>query len=229
MSDLQKQVDALAPWYHDITLPGGIQTGGWKGIAHVWENIRKCREPIVANYAGAAVLDLGSWDGGWAFEAEAMGAKTVVAYELGIVGRLEHFLLCRAALNSRVIPMYGMDAERVDEMTSQFVKEYGQFDIVQHLGLLYHLKNPMRSLEAARRVIKTGGYLLIETAGIRGEGAGMLSNDGSKIYEDQFTYWAPTTDCLLYMLGQSGFRLKPDTLSVRDETIPRIALIAEAI
>lgn len=37
-----------------------------------------------------------------------------------------------------------------------------QFDIVQHLGLLYHVRDPLLTLSQARSVIKTGGYLLFE-------------------------------------------------------------------
>ncbi|WP_353936474.1 DUF1698 domain-containing protein [uncultured Brevibacillus sp.] len=38
------------------------------------------------------------------------------------------------------------------------------FDIVQHTGLLYHVRDPLWTISQARSVVKTGGHLLIETA-----------------------------------------------------------------
>jgi hypothetical protein len=40
----------------------------------------------------------------------------------------------------------------------------GGFDIVQHLGVLYHLPNPMLSLAQCRSVPKESGSLLLEMA-----------------------------------------------------------------
>lgn len=227
-AELQARVDALAPWYHDIDLGQGVRTVGWQGIAHVWAHIRKVRAAIAAEYVGATVFDLGSWDGGWAFEAEMLGARNVLACELGVEKRLEHFLFAREARGSRVLPCYGADAERIDEFTAQYMVEHGKADIVQHCGLLYHLKNPIRSIEATRRVIKTGGLLLLETAGAKDERAVMLSNRGSGVYVDPWTFWAPTPDALIYMLGLGGFDVLTETVSVLDDAVPRIALIARA-
>lgn len=229
---IHAEVDRLGremPWYHDVALPFGVRTGGWKGIAHLWENIRNVRAAVAPGYVGASVLDLGSWDGGWAFEAEDLGAARVVAFESGIRGRLEHFMFCRQQRNSAVIPMYGADAERADVFLGPYLFEYGKFDIVQHLGLLYHLKNPMASLEAARRVIKPHGVLLLETAGDRDTRSIMRSNDNSAIYRDAWTFWAPSLGCLTYMLEQSGFRARPASVSVVEDDIPRICLIADPI
>lgn len=230
---IQAEVDRLGremPWYHDIELPFGIRTRGWQGISHLWENIRKVRAGIEKEYLlGGSVLDLGSWDGGWAFEAEALGASQVVAMESGIRGRLDHFLFCREQRKSAVIPMYGADAERADMFLGPYLFEYDKFDIIQHLGLLYHLKNPMASLAAARRVIKDDGILLLETAGDRDTRSIMRSNDNSAIYRDAWTFWAPSLGCLTYMLEQSGFRARQQSVSVVEDDIPRICLIADPI
>lgn len=231
-AQIKAEVDrlgAISPWYHDIRLSPNVTTGGWAGIHHVWGLIRTVRFAIEEKYRGATVLDLASWDGGWAFEAEDLGAKTVVAFELGIVNRLEHFLFCRGIRNSKVIPMYGADAERADEFLASFVSEYGKFDVIQHMGLLYHLKNPMRSLEAARRIIKPDGVLLLETAGAIDRRPVMLSNHESSIYEDRWTYWAPTESALRYMLLESGFQVREGFVGMAGGEKPRIALLADPI
>lgn len=225
--NIKEQMTALGPWYHDIEIVPGVRTEGWKGIAHVWQHIRGVREKIKPQYTGANVLDLGSRDGMWAFEAEELGAKNVVALELGVMNLLDRFLFARTHRNSRVIPCYGADAERVDEFTGQFSRELGEFDIVQHFGLLYHLKNPIRSLESVRRVMKTGGTLILETAGAEGQAPVMLSNEGSQVYVDEWTYWAPTARCMTYMLKESGFAQRD--MSVLHDDTPRLCLTADAI
>lgn len=226
--ELRAKVNALGPWYHDINL-GDVKTGGWNGIRHVWAHIQTVRARLALKYEGANVLDLGSREGMWAFEAEVWSARNVVALELGVQNLLEKFLFCRAVRGSRVLPCYGADAERTDEFVGQFVKEFGAFDIVQHLGLLYHLKNPIRSLESCRRVMKTGGTLLLETAGSVDDRAVMLSNKDSKVYTDEWTYWAPTVEGLTYMLEVSGFSVVPESVSILRDDVPRICLLAKAV
>src|SRR5262245_23663151 len=91
------------------------------------------------------------------------------------------------------------------------------FDIVQHLGLLYHLRDPLLSLSQARSVLRQGGHLLIETAVVAEETASyMLFNgvppDTARIYEDVTTWWAPTIRCLREMLRASLFAPLDETL-----------------
>ena len=40
------------------------------------------------------------------------------------------------------------------------------FDVIQHLGLLYHLRDPMLSLSQSRSCLRTGGHILIETGAV---------------------------------------------------------------
>ena len=62
------------PWVHSIELPGGVVTPGSgppnKAIMSLFDTI---------DFTGKVVLDIGFWDGLWAFEAEKRGAKTVYA------------------------------------------------------------------------------------------------------------------------------------------------------
>ena len=76
-------------WYHKIDLGNGIITPGrdyekmWQSTSCVMNNI---------NYEGKRVLDLGSLDGYWAFEAEKRGASTIVATDARFEG-YENLLL----------------------------------------------------------------------------------------------------------------------------------------
>src|SRR5919198_3192254 len=72
--ELIEQARALA-WYHTLELPGLVTEG--------WFDLR----PYVRHYGlpermdGMRALDVGTWDGFWAFEMERRGAE-VVALDL---------------------------------------------------------------------------------------------------------------------------------------------------
>jgi tRNA (mo5U34)-methyltransferase len=64
-------------WYHVIELADGEVTDGWFDL-----------RPYVGHYGiperldGLRVLEIGTWDGFWAFELERRGAAEVVALDL---------------------------------------------------------------------------------------------------------------------------------------------------
>jgi tRNA (mo5U34)-methyltransferase len=153
-----------------LELPGGIVTPGWFDLRpHVarlpWPDVR-----------GRRCLDVGTYDGFYAFELERRGASEVVALDLadhtswdwplaarsrGPEGLAElagekgaGFLAAREALGSSVdrrqLSVYELSPERV-----------GSFDVVVCGSLLLHLRDPVRALEAIRSVCH-GWFLSIE-------------------------------------------------------------------
>ncbi|HEY6772258.1 MAG TPA: DUF1698 domain-containing protein [Solirubrobacterales bacterium] len=238
-------------WYHSIDLGDGIVTPGGKEFEPVWANIREARRQV--DYDGKTVLDLGSMEGMWAFEAEQLGAETVLATDCyyeedGPLGNpLERFLLCRAVLDSKVLPYYNVSPYRLSERLDLFLHERHpdrppaerRFDIVQHLGLLYHLRDPLLSLSQSRSVINLGGLLLIETAVVADDEASYMLFNGlppdQRIYQSATTWWAPTIECLHEILLASLFRPLPDSMSVtepyreREHMLQRAALVCEAV
>lgn len=201
-------------WYHKINLGDDIITPGLD-LEPVWDTIRDCRESF--DYRDKRVLDIASFDGMWAFEAEKLGASQVVATDC-YLETYHNFLFCKEALGSKVIPYYNVSPYEIFNRLDVFLQEnWGNqkpydrmFDIVQHFGLLYHLRDPLYTLSQSRSVIKTGGILLIETAAVINEdGSFMLFNgvppQKQRIYDDLTTWWAPTIPCLKEMLRASLF------------------------
>jgi tRNA (mo5U34)-methyltransferase len=153
-------------WYHTIDLGDGVVTPGFfdtrATVAHV---------PLPASLAGRRCLDVGTWDGFWAFELERRGAAAVTAVDiedpdrwdwppqsrLGAANaeRLRYlaefksagasFALAREALGSSVeridCSVYDLRPERV-----------GTFDFVFLGSLLLHLRDPVGALAAVRSV-----------------------------------------------------------------------------
>lgn len=232
-------------WYHKIDLGGGIVTPG-HDFDPIWNLIRSVRNRI--DYQGKTVLDLGSIEGMWAFEAENLGAATVVATDVYYHKVVKRFHFCKEVLGSAVVPYYNVSPYCLEERLDVFLQENWEeqkpydrlFDIVQHLGLLYHLQNPMLSLAQARSVMKGGGTLLFETAAVTNVEQPVMLFNGSpggkrRIYEDTTTWWAPTLSCLKEMLKATLFEMDRNSVAVLRQNvcegmeISRVAMTARAI
>jgi tRNA (mo5U34)-methyltransferase len=216
MSSIPERIAARRYWYHKIKLPDGTTTPGMN-LEPIWENIRSVRSLVP--YAGTRVLDIASFDGLWAFEAEERGAAEVVATDC-LYNTFGNLLLIREILQSSVVPYFNVSpynlSDRLDIYFEENFESKGQhsrrFDIVQHLGLLYHLRDPLWSLSQARSVLKTGGKFLFEGEVILDrEDSSMVFNGlpgTTRIRDNVSVWWSPTIPCLHEMLRASF--LEPD-------------------
>ena len=204
-----------------MDLGNGLTTPGYPWH-ELWDNTRLVRANV--DYRGKAVLDLGSWDGMWAFEAEAIGASVVVAtdclnyWQVPWHQGMNNLMLVREALFSGVIPLWNVCPTRLRDRLDGILFSHAAlkdgFDIVQHLGLLYHLRDPLFSLAQTRAVLRDGGVLVLETAvHAKDENCTMHFNAGGKaIYDDFTTWWAPTLPCLREMLRTSLFVVEEERI-----------------
>jgi len=210
-------------WYHKIDLGDGVVTPGLD-LEPVWDIIRKTRDQF--DYRDKRVLDIASFDGMWAFEAEKLGASQVVATDC-YLDTYNNFLFCKEALGSRVIPYYNISPYDLYRRLDVFLQEnWGDqkpydrlFDVVQHFGLLYHLRDPMYTLSQSRSVVKTGGLLLVETGAIVDKDDSFMLFNGvppqtQRIYDDTTTWWAPTIPCLKEMLRASFFEPIEESVAI---------------
>lgn len=155
--DLDSKRDQEAPddlWFASpFDFDGdGKNTKPW----HVQRRFRRRMRllQIPENLAGKTVLDMGSWDGFWAFECERRGAKVLALDNWVSERHYRTFLYARDRLGSK-IDHRRMDAHDVSPET------IGKFDIVLCCGLLYHLRHPLAALERIRSV--TLDRLILET------------------------------------------------------------------
>jgi SAM-dependent methyltransferase len=200
-------------WYHKIRLADGIVTPGFD-LEPLWDQVRKVRDTV--DYKGKTVLDIASFDGMFAFEAEKRGANRVIATDC-LYKSFENFLFCREVLQSSVFPYYNVSPYNLtDRLNVYFQENYEElpedrrFDIVQHFGLLYHLRDPMLSLLQARSVLKPGGILILETDFIMDSNESKMVFNGlpenARVRDNYSVWWAPTKLCLLEMLQASLFQ-----------------------
>ncbi len=220
--ELVKELQRFRYWYHKIQLSPSITTPG-REMDVLWNHVRAVRSHV--DYKDKAVLDIASFDGLFAFEAESLGASRVVATDC-LYRTFDNFMFCREVLGSRAIPYYNISPYNlVDRLDVLLDENYGdevnphdrRFDIVQHFGLLYHLRDPMLSLSQARSVLKPGGQLIIESDVVMGvDDSFMLFNglpNASRVRDNYSVWWAPTKTCLFEMLEATMFRVRKETYS----------------
>ncbi len=235
---IERRVEELKPWYHKIDLGHGIVTPGFD-FDDQWVGTRAVMDSI--SYEGKTVLDLASWDGYWAFRAERKGASMVVSSDARLMG-YRNLLFCREILESDVIPMCNVP---IQELTTRLstIGLPEKYDVLHHLGLLYHLRDPMLSFAQARKVISEDGVMLLETAFIDDdENSYMAFNglEGNYHFYGPSDTWAPTRLCLKEMLIRSLFepvheelwRVKPPcpaAVAKGQKPVGRLAMLARPI
>ena len=121
-------------WYHSFELPDGTSMHGAMSLEHQFQ--RYAAFPLPADLRGNRVLDIGTWDGWFAFEAERHGAAVTAVDCVEVPGFLEIHHKLSSHVDYRVLDVYQLPQAGL-----------GRFDIVFFLGVLYHVKHPLLALE----------------------------------------------------------------------------------
>jgi 2-polyprenyl-3-methyl-5-hydroxy-6-metoxy-1,4-benzoquinol methylase len=138
-------------WYHKIELVGGRVTPGCESD-HLWSPIK--REMHRVDFRGKRVLDIGTWDGLWSFEAEGPGASSVLATD---INTQRSFTDQGPATFEFAKRIRGSKVEYKEVSVHNLDSLEQQFDIVVFFGVLYHLRFPLLGLARIRNVLKDGG------------------------------------------------------------------------
>jgi tRNA (mo5U34)-methyltransferase len=195
--ELRKRVSEIQ-WFHTIDLGNGVVT---PGVDNTPRKLAKIRMPN--DLSGQTVLDIGAWDGFFAFEAERRGARRVLATDSfcwsgQAWGTRRGFELARQALDSQV-------EDKLIDVMDLSPAAVGLFDLVLFLGVLYHLRHPLLALEKVSSV--TGRHLIVETEvdmiGIHPPA--MRFYAGRELNDDPTNWWAPNPPALYAMLQDVGF------------------------
>lgn len=224
MTTLQSQggdsaAPELAPWFHNLHLPGGRRTAPDHPLgdfpAFKW---RQIAPHLPADLTGARALDIGCNAGFYSFELARRGAD-VLAIDVD-----EHYL--RQA--SWAAGELGLE----DRVTLRRLGVYDlatlaaePFDVVLFLGVLYHLRHPLLALDLiAPRV---AGTLVVQTLtmpgderaeppadldiderdALRAPGWPAMAFVERDLAGDPTNWWAPNAACVEAMLRSSGLRI----------------------
>jgi tRNA (mo5U34)-methyltransferase len=215
---MSSQIAALAPWFHNLHLPDGIQTapehplGDFPSVK--W---RQIAPHVPADLTGWRVLDIGCNAGFYSFELARRGAA-VTAIDID-----PHYLK-QARWAARI---YGLQ-DRVDFRQGSVYELAGareEYDLVWFLGVLYHLRHPLLALDILRGI--TRRQMVLQTLTMPGEevfetpgSVGLFEREyltrpgwprmafiEHALAEDPTNWWAPNHACVEAMVRSAGFRI----------------------
>lgn len=164
-------VDFSHLWYHTIDLPDGRCTPGQFDTRAAPAEV-----PWPAEVADGRCLDVGTFDGFWAFELERRGAREVVAMDVddpeSLDWAFDHKVSGPAGVRARrsergpgfvqAAAALGSMARRISCSVYDLSPEVeGEFDVVLCGALLPHLRDPVLALERIRSVC-TGVLIAVE-------------------------------------------------------------------
>jgi tRNA (mo5U34)-methyltransferase len=187
-------------WHQSFELAPGVWTPGVSPVPWLCQTAQ-----IPADLTGRTVLDIGTTNGGTAFELERRGAARVVAVDIFDsewfgVRALTEFLESKVEFVQATV--YEL-AERFPE----------PFDLVICWGVLYHLRHPLLALDNLRAI--TGQAASLETVvcdselprRLRGERVARFYRR-DELGGDSSNWFAPTLAMLEDWCGSSGFAVQ---------------------
>lgn len=171
--ETRAELDAL-DWYHTVEAGDGYATPGWVDCRPVVDKVL-----IPERLDGLRVLDVGTWDGFWAFELERRGAEVVTLDIEDPDGwdwppRMRDGVAADERRQVVATTQLGVGFARLHEIRgSSVVQErlsvyeisrdrLGTFDLVVVGSILLHLRDPVAALAAIHRV--AGGPVVLNEA-----------------------------------------------------------------
>jgi tRNA (mo5U34)-methyltransferase len=218
MITTQQEVEKLGPWFHNIHLPDGTQTSPHHVLGDFpsfkWNEIQPF---IPADLKGWRVLDVGCNAGFYSLELAKRGAQV-----LGI--DVDPHYLRQAAWVARQF-----DLEHQVEFRQMQVYDVAHldqdFDLIWYMGVFYHLRYPMLSLDILSQKLKR--MMIFQTLTMPGEEVAQVPQDldidqrdkmqqagwpkmafiENKLAGDITNWWAPNHAGIEAMLRSCGLRI----------------------
>lgn len=181
-------------FYHSIPLPDGSVLEGILSLDVL--NRRVSEFPIPADLTGKRVLDIGTWDGFFAFEMERRGASVVAIDSTEI----ENFYVAKELLGSNV-------EYHVQDVYDLTPERNGYFDIIFFMGVLYHLKHPLLALERVCECTRDMAIVesFVASEGISSDAPAMEYYETTELLGQTDNWCGPNVKCLLAFCRSAGF------------------------
>jgi tRNA (mo5U34)-methyltransferase len=209
-------------WYHTLELAPGLETPGWFDLRPLAPRI------LPPSLEGQRCLDIGTFDGFWAFEMERRGARDVLGIDIldpyrwdwpansdeATISALAErkregvgFELARRAFNSSVerreLSVYDLDRER-----------HGGYDLVYVGSLLLHLRDPVGALMRVRSICD--GTLIVCDAIDLGKTRRFARQPVATLDAvGRPWWWKPNLAGLVRMVEAAGFELAEPPARIR--------------
>jgi tRNA (mo5U34)-methyltransferase len=219
-AELERRIASNHDWYHTIELAPGVETPGIVDVRPIVSRV-----PMPASLAGKRCLDVGTWDGFWAFEMERRGAAEVHAVDVPDPYRWDWPARARIResydggkenleqikRNGNGFPIVrdaiGSSVERHEMTVYEISPEaLGTFDFVYVGSILLHLRDPVGALERIRSV--TGAEIVFNDCVEYVLSKLLRRTPMARLdAEDRVWWWQPNLAALESMIEQAGFEI----------------------
>ena len=217
-ADVDVAIAEMAPWFHNLHLPGGIQTAPSHALGDFphskWVEIAPY---VPGDLSGWTVLDVGCNAGFYSFELAHRGAH-VTAIDLDA-----HYLRQAewAARQFGLQDQVRFHQRQVYELAADPLT----YDLVWFMGVFYNLRYPLLALDILAR--KTKRLMMFQTMTMPGDevleappdltlderewmcqsGWPRMAFIEKRVAGDPTNWWAPNHSCVLAMLRSCGLRV----------------------
>jgi tRNA (mo5U34)-methyltransferase len=205
-------LEGVPMWFHTFALDGGgVYTPG------IARDHRYRLQAIPEDFRDTRVLDVGTFDGFYAFLAERRGAARVVAVDneqyIGwIASRFGIQLEPGAGFRTIARLLHSsVEYRRLDALELERLGE--TFDVIFCFGILHRVEAPLTLLRVLGACVAPGGRIILETYGAPGEQEApcVLVHEYGEVYaRDDAVYWGfsrASLDRLGRLAGLNGFEM----------------------
>lgn len=225
--ELRPRLTKWEPWSIRVDFSNGLSTKDFvKRVPFSEHPLSKFRaaEPAIpfAELAGGRLLDIGCNSG---YNSIHVAQKYKMSC-LGVDVVPRHIEVSRFFAE-----LAEVDAQYTLGSAETF-SEPGAFDVVVHFGTLYHLRNPLLSLETTFNNLRPGGYLALETQVYDHPDDPNVCCFMHMQNNDHTNFWALSTSVLKKCLELQGFGGVREILKVvpaqgLEQYMSRIILVAQ--
>jgi 2-polyprenyl-3-methyl-5-hydroxy-6-metoxy-1,4-benzoquinol methylase len=224
--ELRDRLKNWEPWSHRVDFSNGVSTKDFKRLTPFNErplhkfSLVEAAIPF-AELSGGKLLDIGCNAG---YNSIHAAAKYGVS-STGVDVEPRHIEVSRFFSD-----LAGVDAEFHIGSAETFSRP-NEFNVVLHFGTLYHLPNPVLSLQVTFANLRPGGYLALETQVYDHPEDPNICYFMYMQNNDETNFWALSTSVLTKCLELLGFREIQQLLKVVPaqglaEHMARIILVA---
>lgn len=147
---IPKELQSLAPFFHDIDLGSGSNTA--PEIYRVRDAINLFFPPLLKLFEGSLknlrILDVGCNCGGFSFAASKYGAKEIIGIDAD-EKNIKQANAIKKYLGVKNVKFLRLNAEEISE------KNLGNFNLTILAGIIYHLEDPIGTMRKISNVTKS--------------------------------------------------------------------------
>jgi tRNA (mo5U34)-methyltransferase len=218
-AEQRRQIEALGPWFHNLHLPGGLQTAPEHFLGGDFPRFKwlQIADWLPKDLGGWRVLDVGCNAGFYSFELARRGAS-VLAIDV------DARYLAQARWAAEQLEL--QDRIEFQQMgVYEIARSIERFDLVWFMGVFYHLRYPLLALDLlARRTRRmmvfqslampgdsvypdTRDHPIEERAPLIDPGWPKMAFIEHRFAGDPTNWWVPNHAGIEAMLRSSGLRV----------------------